>query len=146
MQSQYKDLFFLQDFLSFLCELNANCSHDGVKFRIVDWLKHHAFQAFAEYSIDEIIRVGSKGRVYRGRLDFYASRGDIQIVGEIDRSTPKKNSIKKCSKYPNALKVFLLRGSRIRPAETQRRIQDIENYLVVDLKGHEVIFSDVVKI
>jgi len=60
MQSKYKDLFFLQDFLACLFELNTNCSHDSIKFYIVDWLKRHSFQSFAEYIVAKTIRVDSK--------------------------------------------------------------------------------------
>lgn len=68
----------------------------------------------------------------------------MEVVGEIDHSVPRKNSIEKCSKYPNALKVFVLRGDDIKYSETQRRIKDIKNYLVIDLKRHKVLLSDII--
>ena len=143
MNSGYNTPVFLPDFLACLFELDANQPHDKIKFYIVDCLKHLAFRAFAEYDVNEIIRVDSKGKSRKGRLDFYASRGNMEVVGEIDHSVPKKKSIEKCSKYPKALKVFVLRGDKIKYSETQRRIKNIKNYLVIDLKRHKVIFSDI---
>ena len=133
---------FLPDFLTCLFQVDANQPHDRIKFHIVDCLKRHGFQAFAEYHVSEIIRIDSNGRRREGRLDFYANRGSTEIVGEIDRSMPLKKSVQKCSKYPNALKLFVLRSNKIEHSKTREKLKDIKNYLVIDLKRHKIILKE----
>jgi len=62
MDGGYNTPVFLPDFLACLFELDANQPQDKIKFQIVDWLKRLAFRAFAEYDVNEIIRVDNKGK------------------------------------------------------------------------------------
>lgn len=126
MNNNQKRVVFLRDFLRYLLKLDATQSHDKLKFHIVDYLKRNGFRAFVEHNLGMIIRKDSKDNGHKGRLDFYAVRRNMEVVGEIDRSVPKKRSIEKCSKYPSALKVFILRGEKIKYSETERRTKDIK--------------------
>lgn len=86
-------LDFLPNLLTCLFDLNANQPHDNIKFYIVDFLRSYNFRAFVEYGVNDIVRVDNKGKSYKGRLDFYATLGDMEIVGEIDHSVPRKKLI-----------------------------------------------------
>lgn len=90
-------LDFLPNLLTFLFDLDANQPHDNIKFYIVNFLRSYNFRALAEYGVNDIVKVDNKGKSYKGRLDFYANSGDMEIVGEIDHSVPRKKSIEKCS-------------------------------------------------
>jgi len=142
LNNNQKAVVFLKDFLQYLFKLDTTQPHEEIKFHIVNYLELNGFRAFAEYGVSAITRKDSKDEEHRGRLDFYGVSRNMQIVGEIDRSAPKKRSIEKCSKYRNALKIFVLRGDKIKYSETERRTQNIKKYVVIDLKGRKVIFSD----
>lgn len=86
-----------------LIEMHPFANAGEMHWKIGDILTSLGFSVTREYPVEE------RGDGRSGRIDLLAEGHGLRIAMELDRKTPRKHSIEKLRRIPDAIRLILLR-------------------------------------
>ena len=143
MELKPDQVSILDGILCILSRLNQNENHDTVLFIIVDYLNEIGFKAYGEYTCPYKLKLEQGIISVDGRLDFYATRNNFSISGEIETSNISSPSIRKLYKMKNSIKLLILLRKACGWIYTSPYIIYLNNFIIIPFKSGHLIKSDI---